>query len=613
MRKSGNALYLIAGFLLYAAILIYFSSAGELGKSSAYLLVLVLIPLTIFCIAVVPALRELRRTQRAAPRAYRFAFGGLTFPLVVTSTLGSLLTTGTFLNATLVTVTFGGASAVVGWALAAITAPLVLYFLLTSSSAQKFYSGVLQHENRPVTIVGFMSSEYGPRAHRIISWFYVVGLSMILLFEIAAAVYWSEQIFWSRFQEHWLLVMFWCIVCTSYVFFGGYRQVLKTDYIQFWILIYTFIIFMGSIIFVFYDDILLGFSTFTDIDWFLSQERFDARREKYSDLISSNPSLFHINGFVVLGVWFMGGFWLIATPDVWNRFSHYFLIQRPQALARSGSSGERQVRRELASALMIISVMYIVIYLPLAGLGLFAFAQNWEQDIVGDVFFAPFEIVTRTIVSLSPSSAEGVGFQVSLGGLDFLMDLSVLFSIMLLSGVLILIMTTLDTVIITVVQIFSDRAPQADGSTSRPRLAESMQDIILVFTLIILIVAFVWEAQIPKEDGYQWLVFLSAFAGASIAISMSMALFFRTWAPGFFGAEKNDFPIVFAISFVIGKILWAGCSAGEIVLGPLNFEKRVGTAIPSGFIVDILSYVVVIFLYWCFFRRRSAQPEKVDA
>jgi len=595
LRILAGLAAMLASLAIFA---IGFAWLANAAGGWAFIVLLILLPVFIFFYAVLPALNGLRQREQEDRLVHRYCFGGLDFPRVLTSSIGSLLATGTVLNATLGSLYYAGSAPFIGWTIAVLVFPILLYFLLSSEEVATYFSNDADPRTPMRTVVGYVSSNYGQRSHVFIGLIFAGAVTVLAIVEVGFALLWSQHLFGGRFPEAWSITLLWFVIAFAYVFFGGYYQVLRTDFLQFFVLFFSLIALFVVAVWHFGGDANIGSALSTTYTSFLDEQRMldiVARRE-----LVSAPDAAWVSVAAGIASFMLMGCWMLCAPDIWYRVSHYLYVQRELNSSISWWPTNRKHRRAILALLLLSLAGAMLVADLLSGfVGTYAFINEQALGLDnGPPQDAPFRTIENILQHFSASSHNVADrFGLVFGNSETLVLLFLLVVIMMLA------MTTFDTVIITIVQLVHDMR-QGDRPSPVPSslaLHQFVSAIVFVFAIATALVLF----HSLSFSGFNTVVSaLGLLIAGNLAVLATVILAVRTWFPGLMRMRDRDFVWVYGSAFVVAKFVWGWAIVNRLSIGPLYFEIGVGATGGAVYVVEITVYALFLAGY-ALFQRRS--------
>lgn len=553
------------------------------------IVLLIGLPTIIFFYAVVPAYRALKATPAFLPGGEEevYCFGGLSFPHAVTSTLGSVLTTGSVVMATLGALFMAGSAPFVAWIIGGVFVfPILLYLFLSSKEVEKYFSDSAEKiQETGKTVVSFVGSNYGPRATHFIYIAFMVAICGLLFIEMAFALLWTEHLLGSRFSSPWLIATLWFVVSFLYVYAGGYSQTLRTDYLQFIILfaVSLFVILKLAAVFAPNFDLWVEFtriySNFVTEDW-LAWAATEKKRQ------ATSASALQVNVFGGLGAFFVMGCWFASGPDVWNRLIRWRYFSPEKENEREGKGF-----RTLGGVIVLVALGFFFADLLTGYLGVFGFEKTSEIDFdPAFIMDAPYLIFSTALGYLTAPSAND-GFAPLLGTVNT----GTFTVIALLLFISTLTMTTLDTTLMSIAQMTRDWGQNAKTNHRQYKVDDLRRIVLIAFltALVAVLGLYAWR-------GFSELNVIASIVG--ILVCGSLAVFFivmficRVFFPWAFKGDDKTFVVVFLTSIIFGK----GFTTAATIYGWCGFgfcfERGSGSGAGSVLMLEAIIHTLAILV-----------------
>lgn len=596
MRHFGIKLIEIA--LAFGLFGLMFFLLSAISSEWSFFSVLIALPLFLLLYSIRPILRRSGRETFDRDLVYQFCYGGMTFPFVVASTLGSVITVSSVVNATLASMYFIGNAAFVGWLTAIPLFTTLLFCLMTSNAVRTYFSDTSDARGRMRTVVGYISDHYGKRTIGLVSAALILPVVGLAFTEMSFVLLWSERLFGTRFPHPWLIALFWVTIVLIYVFLGGYEQVLRTDFVQFFIVTFSIALIVVVVLSVFGFDLTFRTTWEAAVGGFMDDQRLAENNARHAT--ETRPTLAAMNFFGGFASFILMGLWFVAMPDTWNRLTQYFYVQgdlrRRETMAASTGEG---TQRRMLLLFGAVACCLSLGDLPAGFLAAYTFRNQEVVGLSGVPYSMPFDAISFVIRQLTLCNSTGACALPLFSG-----NLGTLFLLLFLLLILTLAMTTLNTMIITSVQLVAD-ARQGQRVVQRNVLA--MQSSAVISFLAFVTPAFGLYGLLDFAVYHRIVITVGLVLCGTSLIMVTFMLVLRTWLPAFLKGDESGYQRVFCIAYVAAKALWGAGIVSKLSWGWLNFEPGVGLILSSIFVIEISTYTIVLVLaYIC--RRAVLSP-----
>jgi len=597
------------------------------------------IPLAIFIYAILPELLAPRHT----PRDY--CYGGITFPRILTSSTGSLITVTTLLNATVTSGYWGGSMPFVGWLVGALFLyPLLLYFLISADSVRKYFEQpasrarwlecasedelirwsdcgkedkknkndekkiafIPNAERRDFidTVVGFISDNYSPKIRPAYYILFILITFFILFAEANFFILWINVLFDGIYTNPIFIGIFILVASFLYVVIGGYRQVLRTDEIQ-CIIIYSTCIFAIVALLDSYWPVDFGELTSQVLWTTASQEQIvslPTSFNRFGDPISPTEADAYnaFYGFMLIGLLF------VFTPDLWNRITRAMYVDE-----KFGRNNQSKIQKRnliyflLLLIVMLVSGSLIFVYVSTYALHTDIFRNLPVLDASDTVYRAYDLFYVLSQSEFDTKLPEWFPFR---SYHDFIL-ISILIVVMLAA------LTTFDTGLMTLAQMRAENTQymaKIQPSNSRQETilerlgikragrssVAQLQINMLVLFLVVIIGTIIMHITLDNKD-HNFVVVI--IGGISLTVFITLAAFalvVRTFDPSWMRGEAWSVIIGYGVGLGIGILLWLGFRILPFDI-PFFTAKNTETSLQLDkfVILQIVGYSFV-YLYW---------------
>ena len=597
-RGLNRLVLAIVNLLIVANIIVFCLFLTNFGSGVYFVAFLIVIPTSVLIYATIPAALKLKRSANGRGKAEgdptvtrRFCFGDITLGNAIASTVGSVLVASSVFNATIGSLYYSASAPFLGWLiLGALGGPLLVFLFLNSEEVRKFFSSTEQGSEN-ATVVRYIVKHYGADTAWFITLIVFVALMALLFVEAGFVLMWAERLFGGGFDGIRVLAALWFVISLSYVLAGGYNQVLRTDVVQFVVLVsvtatvYWMIlhIFGGRVGFL--DEVSTIFSTF------MSEPRFREHLSVQGITSTSAASTVSIMGGLGAGI--LMGAWLCAAPDVWNRLVHYMYVQ-------PAKSGRAPVGWwQLAIIMLVIAVCLFVGDLLTGYIGILGF-RNWDTFGLRDAppMLAPFGAVEEVVRQLS-SFQNGSNVVVPMVG----PEIGSIFLALIMTAICTLCMTTIDTTVITLVQIRNDNVHRRTRSVSN--LTSLRRWAVFVFSVPVGAV-FLLFPLLGFQSFNRLVASIGTLLCGSIAVMFLYILIIRTWFPKLLAQEGRVLVFTLLCSFFATKVFTGMAMVNGWSFFGLDFSIGVGATLGIALILDGIVYLVALAGAGLFSRRRRA-------
>ena len=374
--------------------------------------------------------------QKQANAPEEFLYGGLTIRAAIYSTIGTVLGAGFTVGLIM------GATGFFGWfagiailSFLVLAYPAILYVMLRSPAVRSFYRG--ECERVPCTLFSFLvASDAEPVLVRFTATYMVTLVLLYAFVEFLMCYAVLHYIYGPYLGVPWLVYAILALVVISYVAIGGYPAVLRTDRVQLFTTV-GLIVFITALVWSFHGGSLgvlesAAAAPAGAVDG--PQDTGGLRTAELTKLASS---------FALVVA---AGAWLLTAPDMFFRLSRVIY----------GFPGRSGVLVETTKAPGKMFSVIALLFLPVAGvtvlLGLYGAEPVSPLGSLADREYGEGTQWTLSALLSADSIVSNPGLGILFPAL-FLLLMSLAF------------MSTIDTAIITAMQVHADyrfnRAPES--------------------------------------------------------------------------------------------------------------------------------------------------------
>lgn len=568
-----------------------------------FFIIFLFLPFIVFVWAVLPEIlydllghykkeKDSRFDRDVIRTSHDYCYGGLNFRRVVVSTIGTVLSVGTILNATLGALFTGGSLPFFSWLIGAVFVyPAVLYVLLNSQSVRTFYSQdtLIDLQTRKPDFrsqLSFISADYGNWGRRYFFYVIMIIFSCLLILEISFMSIWVTFLMEERFSYPVLFPIFFVSLCFIYVYVGGYPAVLRTDSLQFLLI---FLIF-GSIVVA----LLLSRGLSTEFWSGILRETLAApTKEELATAIGdqrvATGNILELGAnyfFLAFSAFSLMGIWFLSAPDLWNRLTQSMYVKND-----FGNNPNAQ-RKKFILFLILVATFIGLADIPMGYLGSYGFVHKTELGL------PPTDVIRSTTVVVN-HFVLGEGFGASNTspppGFSTLGDF---FLIAILCSIILFSMTTIDTALVGVAQTWCDNETHACRKgrldNFEPSIFEVRSIVFAVFCLSVglSVSAYFVGGQIGVYHFTLYVAVLASTLGGANLFMIIVRVCDRTWLSGNGGIVCLLHMSGIVATFAISLILFIS----RVPLPILGFGDRAVVNLGRIFFIEGLVFLGVFFI-----------------
>lgn len=583
--------------------------------SGLYILFFLLVfPTLAFFYAVVPEIGKPKKPSE-------FLYGGLTYWRAFTSTVGTVFTASFFLNAII-----GGGTLWGGLALnsllfgVAIVYPIVLYRLITSANVAGFYRALPPEKATRIGFLYFLMQNYRSPARGFIAGAMIAFFVAVLFVETLYLVLWIGFVFHPFFPYTEILSLFLLTICFLYVYIGGYEQVLRTDKLQFFAIVFVL---SFSVLYMVFGLDKSGTAGLIQQIFAPSVDTLKAKAEEIDGVIFSHTPDAALIAFGFLGPLLFVGVYFLSSADVWVRLTRLLYVS--EAFER-----DEDLRKSprLRRFFVLLGVSVFCLFLLPGSLGVYG---HYHHDKIQGHFERSGLSSVLDTQSASEQMAEQqatvtwvednqtqfwlvsyfihefpveAGLEVQNLVTLVLGNFSSFFLASTLAILSLAVMTTLDTSLISISQLFSDRS--MDRHERPIRISTSRSLMVVVFATVTGL-AFL----VDQLADFETFVTIAQFSGI-LAGTFTMVILFiivtRVAAPTWMQRRGASLILAYLSALILSILVWAALwfLSQELGIGiPIFFfEPGIGFVYGKMLVISLICYLLA-YLVWGWLDRHA--------